>query len=61
VGEQERPRLAFDAVEKGLQARGGARIDDQAVQLVGADHAVASQVHQIDQIRHLVELPPARS
>ena len=52
VGEEERPRLALEARQQGLEARRGARIDDHPVHLVGADHPVAAQVHDVDQIGH---------
>ncbi len=61
VRQEQRLRLVLEARQQGLQAGRGARIDDQAVQLVGADHAVAPQVHAVDQLRHIVELPPVRT
>ena len=52
VGEEERARLALEAREQGLKTRRGTRIDDQAVQFVGADDAVAPQMHAVDQVGH---------
>ena len=52
VGEQQRPRLDRpEPVEQRVEARGGPGIDDQAVDLVGADHPVAAQVHDVDRTR----------
>jgi hypothetical protein len=53
VGEEKRARLgAPEPVEQGVDARGGARVNDQAVQLVGADDPVAPQVEHVDGAAH---------
>ena len=53
--EQERLRLGrAEAVDQGLDAGCRPRIDDHAVDLIGADHPVAPQVQHVDRAAHRV-------
>ena len=48
VGQQQRARVGRpELVEQRLDAGRGARVDDQAAHLVGADDPVSSQVHDV--------------
>lgn len=53
VGQKQRPRLALEAGQQALQARRGPWVDDHAIELVSADHAITAEVHQVDQLSHL--------
>ena len=50
VGQQQRawPPVA-ERLEQGRQARGRARIDQHVIDLPAADHALATEVHEVDQ------------
>ena len=55
VREEQRVRLdSTQAVDQGLDAGRRARVDDHAVDLVGADHPVAAQVQHVDRAAHRV-------
>ena len=49
VRQQQGPgRAASKSLQQRLDARGGPRVDDHAVHLVGADDPIPSQVHDVD-------------
>src|SRR5215212_4421873 len=53
VRQQQGPGLPVaESLEQGLHAGGRARIDHEPVHLVGADHPVAAQVHDVDRACH---------
>ena len=70
VGEQEGARLgATEPVDQRVEAGSGARVDDHAIQLVGADDPVTPQVKDVYEAAHRgptiqsprVRTPPARA
>ncbi len=62
VREQKLSRLGLEAVEQRLDRRAGPGIDDHArPDLPCADHAVAPEVHGVDEVGHRVSLDIARS
>src|SRR3954447_16805692 len=52
VREQERPRLLGEPRKERVHAARRPWIDDQAVDLIGTDHAIVAEVHDIDQSAH---------
>ena len=50
VRQQQRARP--HVLEQRLDARCGPRIDHRAAHVIGADHAIATDVHDVDQLRH---------
>ena len=50
VGQEQRPRLLGEAVEKRLDAALGAGIDDRATEVPGADHTLAIALEDVDQL-----------
>ena len=49
MGQQEGARLGRpELLQQRLHAGAGARIDDEAVHLIRADHPVSSQVHDVN-------------
>ena len=62
VREEELPRLGLEPLEKRLDRRAWSRVDDHArPHLPRADHAVAAEMHGVDEVRHRVSLDSARS
>ena len=53
VREEQLPRLGLEALEQRLDRRAGPGIDDHArPDLPRADHAVAPEMHGVDEVGH---------